>query len=133
MKALPPLLLLIFASLALGPVAVAEEQEDHRTSLVMLLTELAETAGMGSACEEVLHELGKDALTTEPCRRFTERYRSLWGDRETLQRSILTFARRAETGQMPCDRQCHDMLRRCEELRVGITYVLDYVDFFREM
>lgn len=115
-----------------APLAAAE-QADYRTDLTSLLSELAETAGMASGCEEALHELGKGALGTETCRRFTDRYEKLWGDRETLQRNILTFARRVESGQMPCDPRCHDMLRRCEELRVSITYVLDYVDFMKEL
>lgn len=128
-----PFLIVALALVVSPHLAAAEEQaEDHRTNLVMLLTELAETAGMASGCEQAMHELGKDALDTGACRRFTGRYASLWGDRETLQRNILTFARRAESGQMPCDQRCLDMLRRSEELRVSITYVLDYVDFVKE-
>lgn len=123
------------AALIIGLAAplAAEERGDYRTDVVMLLTTLAETAGMASGCEEAMHELGKDALDTDTCKRFVERYESLWGDRDTLQRNVLTFARRVESGQMPCDARCHDMLRRCEELRVSIVYVLDYVDFMRTL
>lgn len=123
------------AALLIGFAAppLAAQEADYRTDLGMLLNELSATSDLASNCESALHEIGKDALGTETCGRFVERYERLWGDRETLKRSVLTFARLIQNGHMPCDPRCQDMLRRSEDLRVSITYVLDYMDFMRTL
>lgn len=123
------------AALVIGAAAtsLAAQEADYRTDLGMLHQELTATTELATNCESALHEIGKDALDTQTCKRFVERYEQLWGDRETLKRSVLTFARRAQNGHMPCDARCQDLLRRSEDLRVSITYVLDYMDFMRSL
>lgn len=112
-----------------APAVAAEEAAGIDPGLSALHARLTAVSELAFNCEESLHRFGKKALETEGCSRFIERFNELWGDRETLQRMVHSFTRAAEHGRMPCDARCADMLRRCEELRIAITYILDYAEF----
>lgn len=131
MKRLPAIALAAIALLGSGPLP-AEDDRDY-PELTALIAELANLGVMGNHCETQLINFGKAALNSDECVAFTKRYHDQWPDREALQQHILSFAKRSETGEFACDSRCRSMLLRCEELRIGVAYVLDYIDFVKEM
>lgn len=106
---------------------------DYYPELITLIAELANLGVMADRCEQQLINFGARALRAEECASFTNRYHELWPDRAALQEEILEFAKRSERGDFVCDARCRSMLLRCEELRIAVTYVLDYMDFAAEM
>lgn len=120
------------AAIACAPAAFANQPTGVDPALEALHSRLDSVADLAFSCEESLHRLGKKALEAEGCNRFITQFVESWGDRETLQRTVNSFTRAVEHGRMPCDSRCLDMLRRTEELRIGITYVLDYAQFTAE-
>lgn len=131
MKSLPVIALAAIALLSPGPAAA--EEGEYYPELITLIAELANLGVMGNRCETRLINFGKDALNSDECAGFTKRYYEHWPDRAALQQEILEFAKRSERGEFDCDARCRSMLMRCEELRIGVTYVLDYIDFVKEM
>lgn len=129
MKSLPTAVLALTLSFAATPAPA--RPGDYYPELITLLAELANLDALAKRCEEDMMNHGKDALRKEMCANFTSHYAELWPGDDDLSNQILEFARRAEDGAITCDDNCRSMLRRCEELRISIHYVFDYIDYLK--
>jgi hypothetical protein len=108
-------------------------QDKAATDVRGLYSDLADISGMANRCEEDLKNFAKRALEESPaCRQFSRRFGERFSDRASLLAEVAAFTDRSERGELACDRQCVEMLRKCEEMRIGVTYVLDYMDFVKE-
>ena len=133
MRHISAIALAAIAFLGSAPAPSAAEKSEYYPELITLIAELANLGVMGNRCETQLINFGKAAVTGDECAGFTKRYYEHWADRAALQQEILEFAKRSERGEFDCDARCRSMLMRCEELRIAVTYVLDYMDFAKEM
>ena len=113
--------------------AAVQAQEKSAAGVRSLYSDLSDISGVANRCEEDLKNFAKRALEESPsCRQFAKRFDERFADRASLLAEITDFTDRTERGQLACDRQCLEMLRKCEEMRIGVTYVLDYMDFVKE-
>ena len=129
MKPFPAVVLATTLSFAAAPGPA--RAGDYYPELITLIAELANLDALAKRCEEDMNNYGKDALQKEMCANFTGHYAELWPDHDALSNQILDFAQRAERGEIACDDNCRSMLRRCEELRISIRYVFDYIDYVK--
>lgn len=129
MKSLPAIVLASTLSFVAAPVPA--QPGDYYPELITLIAELANLDALAKRCEEDMMNYGKDALRKEMCANFTGHYAELWPSHDALSNQILDFAKRAERGEITCDDNCRSMLRRCEELRISIRYVFDYIDYVK--
>lgn len=126
MKRLIPVL---FAAALVLPAQRADASYDYFPHLITLIAQLANLAVEADHCEQQLTFFARKGLESKACKDFKKNYYSLWADREALQEEILDYVLRSEAGEFVCDERCRNMLMRCEELRITITYVLDYMEF----
>lgn len=131
MKSLPAVVLATTLLFASGPAPAQEG--DYYPELITLIAELANLDALAKRCEEDMINFGKDALNKEMCANFISHYHELWPDHDALSNQILDFAKRSERGEITCDDNCRSMLRRCEELRISIRYVFDYIDYVKTL
>lgn len=129
MKSLPAIVLA--ATLTFSAAPAPAQQGDYYPELITLIAELANLDALAKRCEEDMINYGRDALRKEMCANFTDHYAELWPDHDALSNQILDFATRSERGEITCDDNCRSMLRRCEELRIAIRYVFDYIDYVK--
>ena len=124
---------LMLASFLVCAGQAAPAQEKTVADVHILFSDLTDLSNVANRCEEDLKNFAKRALDESPsCRQFAHRFGDRFADRATLLAEVTEFTDRSERGDLACDRQCQDMLRKCEEMRIGVTYVLDYMDFVRE-
>lgn len=119
----------LFAVTAMAGAGRADAEYDYFPHLITLIAQMANLAVEADNCEQQLTYYGRKGLESEACKGFKEHYYAQWPDRESLQDEILSYVVRAEQGEYVCDERCRSMLTRCEELRITITYVLDYMEF----
>ncbi len=119
----------VFAAILVLPGARAQASYDYFPHLITLIAQLANLAAEADNCERQLTFYARKGLESEACRNFKKNYYAQWADREALQEEILAYVLRSEAGEFVCDERCRDMLMRCEELRITIAYVLDYMEF----
>jgi len=108
------------------PAKAAEAEQ-----ITQLIITLAKLTDMADACGEHMNYFGKKALEGAVCKEFKQEFADHWESREALQFEVADYSYQLETGQFVCDR-CKLMLQRVEELRITITYYLDYMDFMAE-
>jgi len=97
-----------------------------------LISKLAVLVGLADQCGEQLNYYGKDALKAKTCKAFKTGFYKEWADRETLRDLLAQEFAAVEQGRRSCDEDCRVQLQRIEELRVTLTYYLDYIDFVAE-
>ncbi len=119
----------LFAASMLVNAQRAAAEYDYFPYLITLIAEMANLAVEADNCEQQLTYFARKGLESPQCRAFKKHYYSLWPDRDSLQEEILSYVVRAEQGEYLCDERCRSMLMRCEELRITIAYVLDYMEF----
>jgi hypothetical protein len=129
MKSLPAIVLVVGLLSATAPAPA--KASDYYPELVTLIAELANLDALAQHCEEDMMNFGKDALRKDMCANFVSHYGELWPNQDALSNQILDFAKRSERGEITCDDTCRSMLRRCEELRITISYVFDYIDYVK--
>jgi hypothetical protein len=111
----------------------AQADGEAITDIRALYSDLSDLNGIAARCEEHLKNFAKRALEESPsCKQFSQKFSDRFKDRASLLAEVSRFTSRFERGELACDRQCQDLLQRCEELRIGIIYVLDYMEFVRE-
>jgi hypothetical protein len=124
---LPPALLLAAACLA------AQAQERPASEVDGLYSDLSSLTDVAGRCEEDLKNFAKRALEESPsCRQFAQRFGERFTDRSALLAEVSQVTDRSARGELACDRPCQEMLKKCEEMRIGLTYLLDYMDFVKE-
>ncbi len=96
-----------------------------------LIKTLALLTDKADACGEHMNYFGKKALEGEVCKEFHQDFFDIWPSREALQDLVADYTLRLQQGDFQCD-NCDVMLQRVEELRITITYYLDYIDFMKE-
>ena len=128
MKQILGIVLIALVSIAMTPVSRAAD--DAR--ITEMIKELARLTALAEACGGEMNNWGKKAVDGEACKAFTTRFYAAWPDRETLMAEVADYFDRVESGAMECDSGCRDRLQRVEELRVTVTYYLDYMDFVQE-
>lgn len=106
--------------------------DDNYAPLTTLIAELANMAVMASQCEARLINFGSKAMEQKECIDFMTSFIRKWPDRDFLEDEIVDIVTRIEEGEISCDESCRNMLIRCEELRITVTYVLDYMDYVVE-
>lgn|GEM_PF-3554308 len=117
-------------------VAAAETDTKAKSSnldYTVLITKLAVLVGQADRCGELLNNYGKKALKSPPCEEFHKGFFSEWAGRDELRAILAAEFEAVEQGRRPCDEACSAQLQRIEELRVTLTYYLDYMDFVVEM
>ncbi len=119
----------LFAATVLLNSERAAADYDYFPHLITLIAEMANLAVEADNCEQQLTYFARKGLNSPQCRSFKKNYYGQWPDRESLQDEILSYVIRAEQGEYVCDERCRSMLTRCEELRISIAYVLDYMEF----
>jgi len=87
---------------------------------------------LADQCGEQLNYYGKNALKAKPCEAFRSGFYKEWPNREALRDLLAHEFADVEQGRRPCDEDCRVQLQRIEELRVTLTYYLDYMDFVAE-
>jgi len=122
--------LLICAAL-LSSAAHSQSEPPEAEQVTQLIITLAKLTDMANACGEHMNYFGKKALDGAVCKEFTQEFSNHWDSREALQLEVVDYTNQLETGQLVCER-CKLMLERVEELRIGINYHLDYMDFIAE-
>lgn len=110
----------------------AQTQEKFTEHLTGLITQLATLTGLAGQCGEQLDYYGKDAVAGKECAEFNKQFYALWPGRDQLREEIAELIRVVESGEQPCDDICTSQVQRIEELRVTVTYFLDYFDFWKE-
>jgi len=123
-------LLLICAAL-LSSVSHSQSESPEAEQVTQLIITLAKLSDMADACGEHMNYFGKKALEGAVCKEFKQEFSNHWASREALQLEVIDYTNRLEAGQYVCER-CKLMLERVEELRISITYHLDYMDFIAE-
>ena len=119
----------LFAATILANAGRAAAEYDYFPHLITLIAQMANLAVEADNCEQQLSYYGRKALEGKTCKDFKAHYYAQWPDRESLKDEILSYVVRAEQGEYVCDERCRSMLTRCEELRITIAYVLDYMEF----
>lgn len=128
-----PIQRILFATLMLcSAAAPAQVEAPEKGEITQLIKDLARLNDMGSACGEHMDYFGKRALAGAVCQEFEQAFHSHWSNRAALLQLINDYRERLELGEYRCER-CDVMLERAEELRVFVTYYLDYMDFVKVM
>ncbi len=107
--------------------SATEEQK-----ITNLIKSLAVLTDMADGCGEQMNYYGKKALEGELCTKFRRGFATQWPSREALQEEVITYARHLDEGSLKCD-NCRLVLQRVEELRITVTYYLDYMDYMQEL
>lgn len=128
MKNILGMALVVLATIGMTPPSFASDDE----RITEMIKELAQLTSLAEACGGEMNNWGKKAVDGEACKAFTTRFYAAWPDRETLMAEVAHYFDRVESGGMDCDSSCRDRLQRVEELRVTVTYYLDYMDFVQE-
>ncbi len=126
-----PLLLSLFGMAWAAPDS--SSGEDGKVDYTLLISKLAVLIDPAERCGELLNSFGKRALSAPPCKVFHDGFYKEWPDRDTLRSVLAAEFAAVEQGRRPCDEDCRARLQRIEELRVTLTYYLDYMDFVVEM
>ncbi len=117
-----------------GAVSAADEQAPAgKLDYTKLIATLAVLVGHADQCGTWLNDYGADALESPACKNLIDGFYANWPDRETLRQIVADEYAAVEQGLRACDSDCADRLQRIEELRVTLTYYLDYVDFMKEL
>ena len=126
--------LFLVMTLTLGTVQAqpkAQATSPEQIKIMELIKNLAKLTDMADACGEHMNFFGKKALEGEVCKEFKQGFYDLWPSREALQLEVADYTYRLEQGEYKCE-TCDVMLQRAEELRITVTYYLDYMDFLNE-
>jgi len=99
----------------------------------IMITKLAVLVEQADRCGEYLNNFGKRALKSPPCEEFHKGFYNEWAGRDELRAILAAEFEAVEQGRRACDDACSAQLQRIEELRVTLTYYLDYMDFVVEM
>lgn len=110
-----------------GQGVVTEEQK-----ITDLIKRLAILTDMADGCGEQLNYYGKKALEGKLCVKFKSDFVAQWPTREALQKEIEDYTIRLNNGTLKCEK-CPIVLQRAEELRITLTYYLDYLDYMKEL
>lgn len=124
------ILSLLLTSLLFTGAPSHAQSDKERSEILALITELARLTDMADACGEHMNYFGKKALEGAVCKEFEQAFYQRWASREALQQVVSDYTVRLEQGAFSCD-NCDVMLQRAEELRITVTYYLDYMDFVR--
>lgn len=123
----------LFAVMAL--VSTAGHSQDGATEeqkITSLIKSLALLTDMADGCGEQMNYYGKKALQGELCTKFKKSFYAQWPSREALQEEVVNYIDRLDSGEFKCD-NCRVVLQRVEELRITVTYYLDYMDYMGEL
>ncbi len=121
----------LFILIALFFSATLHAQDaKEKGEILNLIKDLARLTDMADACGEHMNYFGKKALEGEVCKEFDQGYHALWPSRAALQQVVADYTIRLQQGEYVCD-TCEVMLQRVEELRITVTYYLDYMDFVK--
>jgi hypothetical protein len=104
-------------------------EEQRITELIKSLALLTDAA---DGCGEQMNYYGKKALQGELCTRFKNSFYAQWPNRDALQEEVISYTDSLDSGVFKCD-NCRVVLQRVEELRITVTYYLDYMEFLGEL
>lgn len=122
---------LFFITITLFSATTHAQNGTEKAEILDLIKNLARLTDMADACGEHMNYFGKKALAGAVCREFDQSYHALWPSRAALQEVVTDYTIRLQRGEYVCD-TCEVMLQRVEELRITVTYYLDYMDFVKE-
>lgn len=109
----------------------AQNTQD-KAQLLTLIKTLAILADKGEACGEHMNYYGKRALEGAVCKEYAAAVLEHWPSREALDAEVDAYLIRQADGNLQCE-NCDLTLERIHELRVTVTYFLDYMDFVKTM
>lgn len=122
----------LFATITLVcTTAYSQTSPPEQAKITDLIKNLAVLTDKADACGEHMNYFGKKALEGAVCKEFSQGFYELWPSREALQQEVADYTYRLEQGEFICE-TCRFMLQRAEELRITVTYYLDYMDFVKE-
>lgn len=113
--------------------ASAAEKQGGGMDYTAMITKLAVLVEQADRCGELLNNYGKKGLKSPPCEEFHNGFYKEWSGRDELRSILASEFEAVEQGRKSCDEACSAQLQRIEELRVTLTYYLDYMDFVVEM
>jgi len=129
-------LLFVVITLFFATSSFAQDTKDGKDAkekgeITTLIKDLATLTDMADTCGEQMNYYGKKALEGEVCKKFDKTFHTKWPSRAALQDLVLDYSARLHRGEYVCD-TCEVMLQRVDELRITVTYYLDYMDFVKE-
>ncbi len=125
--------ILLFAVMALvSMVGYGQEGATEEQKITDLIKNLAVLTDLADGCGEQMNYYGKKALQGKLCNQFRNDFTALWPSREALQEVVVNYTNRLDKGTLKCD-SCRLVLQRAEELRITLTYYLDYMDYMKEL
>ncbi len=123
----------LFAVITLVSTAgYSQSSATEEQKITDLIKSLAVLTDMADGCGEQMNYYGKKALQGELCTKFRADFTAQWPSRDALQEQVATYARRLDDGSLKCE-SCRLVLQRVEELRITVTYYLDYMDYMQEL
>ena len=127
--------LLLAALFTASQVTAAAPSDASKKNLdyTALIAKLAVLVGHADQCGSWLNDYGADALESPACKDLLNGFYANWPDRDSLREIVANEYAAVEQGLRQCDSDCADRLQRIEELRVTLTYYLDYIDFMKEL
>ena len=123
--------LLLICTTLLSGATYSQSEPVELGQITQLIKTLATLTDMAEACGEHMNYFGQKALQGAVCKEFKQEFTNHWASREILELEVADYVDRLEQGQYVCER-CQLMLQRVEELRITVTYYLDYMDFIDE-
>ena len=124
---------LLFAVMVLvSAVGNSQESAAEEQKITDLIKTLAVLTDMADGCGEQMNYYGKKALQGKLCNQFRNDFAAQWPSREALQDVVVDYTVRLDKGTLKCG-NCRLVLQRVEELRITLTYYLDYMDYMKEM
>ncbi len=128
-----PLRLLIIAGLSLFfHLAQAQEAPPEQGQLAAFVSELGAVKNMGEACNEHMNYYAAKALEGAVCKEFKAAFQERWESPALLMAEWDKHHQRINTLPASC-KDCQEMLKLADELRVKVLYFLDYMVFVKEM
>jgi hypothetical protein len=133
MKQLHTVLFVLITLFFTSTSSFAQDTQDSKEKgeITTMIKDLAMLTDMADACGEHMNYYGKKALEGEVCKKFDKAFHDKWPSRAALQDIVLDYSDRLHRGEYVCE-SCEMMLQRVDELRITITYYLDYMDFVKE-
>lgn len=122
-----------FAGLLVALIASAPAQAFDDAALAAEADTLKQVIALGGRCGDRLDVDGRDAIASDACAAYTERFASLWQTRDGLNAEVAALTAPYQNGDRPCDEQCARDLVQLDQLKTMVIYFLDYIDFLKTM
>lgn len=112
--------------------AQAQDAQSEREQLIQFIKELAVVSDQGEACNEHMNYYAAKALEGAVCQEFKAAFAERWQTPANLMQVWDEHNQRVSGLREDCE-NCQVMIQTADEMRVKITYFLDYMEFIKGM